>query len=148
MADLNTGVRFVKGIGEQRAKALEKLGIHTLRDLISWFPRRYEDRSETRRVADLIPGETACVAAMVAAVRHTEAALGSGRKAVSPSEAKNKPIARKSIVAARAIAAGEVFTEQNLTTKRPGSGVSPMRWHEVLGQTARRAFAEDEPIEL
>ena len=67
MADLNTGVRFVKGVGEQRAKALEKLGIHTLRDLISWFPRRYEDRTETRRIADLIPGETACVAAMVAA---------------------------------------------------------------------------------
>ena len=67
MADLKTDVRFVKGIGEQRAKALGKLGIHTLRDLISWFPRRYEDRRETRRIADLIPGETACTAAMVAA---------------------------------------------------------------------------------
>ena len=67
MADLKTDVRYIKGIGEQRAKALEKLGVRTLRDLISWFPRRYEDRRETRRVADLIPGETACVAAMVAA---------------------------------------------------------------------------------
>ena len=67
MADLKTDVRYIKGIGEQRAKALGKLGIHTLRDLISWFPRRYEDRTETRRVADLVPGETACVAAMVAA---------------------------------------------------------------------------------
>ena len=67
MADLKTDVRYVKGIGEQRAKALAKLGIHTLRDLISWFPRRYEDRTETRRIADLIPGETACAAAMVAA---------------------------------------------------------------------------------
>ena len=66
MADLKTDVRYIKGIGEQRAKALGKLGIHTLRDLISWFPRRYEDRTETRRVADLIPGETACAAAMVA----------------------------------------------------------------------------------
>ena len=67
MADLGTDVRFIKGIGEQRAKALSKLGITTLRDLISWFPRRYEDRRETRRIADLVPGETACVAAMIAA---------------------------------------------------------------------------------
>lgn len=66
MADLKTDVRYIKGIGEQRAKALGKLGIRTLRDLISWFPRRYEDRTEARRVADLVPGETACVAAMVA----------------------------------------------------------------------------------
>ena len=95
--------------------------------------------------ASLCPDE---LAAMVAAVRNTEAALGSGQKAVSQSEAKNKPIARKSIVAARAIPAGERFTEENLTTKRPGDGISPMRWHEVLGQTARRDFAEDEPIEL
>ena len=86
--------------------------------------------------------------AMVDAVRHVEAALGDGRKHVTASEAPNKPIARKSIVAARAIAKGEVFTADNLTTKRPGDGVSPMRWHEVLGQTARRDFAEDEKIEL
>lgn len=66
MADLNTDVRTIKGIGEQRAKALDKLGIRTLRDLISWFPRRYEDRTQTRRIADLVPGETACVAAMIA----------------------------------------------------------------------------------
>ena len=78
MADLKTGVRYIKGIGEQRAKALEKLGIRTLRDLISWFPRRYEDRTETRRVADLVPGETACVLAMVAsepAVSHVRKGL-------------------------------------------------------------------------
>ena len=67
MADLKTDARYVKGIGEQRAKALAKLGIHTLRDLISWFPRRYEDRTETRTIAELIPGETACVSAMIAA---------------------------------------------------------------------------------
>ena len=67
MADLKTDVRIVKGIGEQRAKALEKLGIHTLQDLISWFPRRYEDRTEIRRISELTPGETACVAAMIAA---------------------------------------------------------------------------------
>ena len=67
MADLKTDVRYIKGIGEQRAKALGKLGIHTLRDLTGWFPRRYEDRTETRRIAELVPGESACVAAMVAA---------------------------------------------------------------------------------
>jgi len=66
MADLTTNVRYIKGIGEQRAKSLEKLGIATLRDLISWFPRKYDDRREARRIADLIPGETACVVAMIA----------------------------------------------------------------------------------
>ena len=95
--------------------------------------------------ASLDPAE---LTAMIAAVRHTEAALGSGRKAVSPSEAKNKSVARKSIVAARPIQKGETFTAENLTTKRPGTGVSPMRWHEVLGLCAKRDFAEDEPIEL
>ena len=86
--------------------------------------------------------------AMVDAVRHVEAALGDGRKHVTASEAPNKPVARKSIVAAKPIRAGEVFTADNLTTKRPGDGVSPMRWYEVLGQTAKRDFAEDEKIEL
>jgi len=66
MADLTADVRFIKGIGEQRAKALNKLGITTLRDLISWFPRKYDDRRQAKRIADLTPGETACVAAMVA----------------------------------------------------------------------------------
>ena len=86
--------------------------------------------------------------AMVQAVRNTEAALGSGKKRVTDSEAPNKAIARKSIVAARPIRAGEAFTAENLTTKRPGDGVSPMRWYEVLGRTAKRDFAEDEKIEL
>ena len=66
MADLNTDVRYIKGIGEQRAKALGKLGIATLRDLISYFPRAYDDRTQLRRIADLVPGEAAGVAAMVA----------------------------------------------------------------------------------
>lgn len=95
--------------------------------------------------ASLDPAE---LAAMVQAVRNTEAALGSGKKQVSNSEAGNKPIARKSIVAAKEIKAGEVFTAENLTTKRPGDGISPMRWYEVLGKTAKRDFAEDEKIEL
>ena len=95
--------------------------------------------------ASLEPDE---LAAMVRAVRNVEKALGDGKKHVSPSEAKNKAIARKSIVAAKPIQKGEVFTEENITTKRPGDGVSPMRWHEVLGKTAKRDFAEDEKIEL
>lgn len=66
MADLSTNVRTIKGIGEQRAKALGKLGIITLRDLISWFPRKYDDRTQVRRITDLVPGEAACVAAMIA----------------------------------------------------------------------------------
>ena len=66
MADLSTDVRYIKGIGEQRAKALNKLGICTLRDLIAWFPRKYDDRRQAKRIADLVPGESACVAAMIA----------------------------------------------------------------------------------
>ena len=66
MADLTTDVRYIKGIGEQRAKSLNKLGIANLRDLISWFPRKYDDRRQTRRIADLVPGEMACVSAMIA----------------------------------------------------------------------------------
>lgn len=85
---------------------------------------------------------------MIRAVRNIEAAMGSGIKAVSSSEAKNKPIARKSIVAARAIHAGEIFTEDNLTTKRPGNGIDPMRWNEVLGTAAIRDFEPDELIEV
>ena len=86
--------------------------------------------------------------AMVDAVRHTEAALGDGKKHVTSSEAPNKAVARKSIVAARPIKAGEEFTADNLTTKRPGDGISPMRWYQVLGQRAKRDFEEDEKIEL
>lgn len=86
--------------------------------------------------------------AMVQAVRNTEAALGLGKKTVTPSEAKNKPIARKSIVAARPIRKGEVFTAENLTTKRPGDGISPMKWYSIIGTKAKRDFAEDEKIEL
>jgi len=67
MSDLSRDVRYIKGIGEQRAKALAKLDIYTLRDLLTWFPRKYDDRREAKRIADLQPGETACVEAMVAA---------------------------------------------------------------------------------
>ena len=88
------------------------------------------------------------LAAMVSAIRNIEQALGSGEKTVSPSERKNIAVARKSIVAKRAIKAGERLTEENLTVKRPGSGVSPMRWRDVLGTAAIRDFEEDEMIEV
>ncbi len=86
--------------------------------------------------------------AMVDAIRNIEQALGDGQKHVSASEEKNIAIARKSIVAAKEIKRGELLTEENLTTKRPGSGISPMRWEEVIGTKAIRDFAEDELIEI
>ena len=95
--------------------------------------------------ASLEPDE---LRAMVKAIRNIELALGDGIKRCSSSELKNRPIGRKSIVAARPIEAGETFSTDNLTVKRPGTGVSPMRWDEVLGRKAAREFAADELIEL
>lgn len=86
--------------------------------------------------------------AMVQGIRNIENALGDGIKRPSPSELKNKPIARKSLVAARPIKAGELFSEDNLMAKRPGTGISPMRWDEVIGCAAPRDFSEDELIKL
>jgi len=85
---------------------------------------------------------------MVDCIRNIEAALGDGLKKPAKSEIKNKVAARKSIVAARDIKKGEVFTADNLTTKRPGDGISPMRWNEVIGRCADRDFCEDEKIVL
>jgi len=87
-------------------------------------------------------------AAMVAAIRNVERALGDGVKRPSASESTNRPVVRKSLVAARAIAKGQPFTRENLTVKRPGTGLSPMRMDEVLGCMAPRDFAQDELIEL
>lgn len=67
MADLGTNVRYIKGIGEARAAALEKLGITTLGDLIAYFPRGYEDRTQVRPIRELTAGESVCVRGMVAA---------------------------------------------------------------------------------
>ena len=85
---------------------------------------------------------------MVVAIRNIEQAIGNGLKEPSSSEMANKGVARKSIVASRNIKQGEVFSEENLTTKRPGTGISPMKWYEVIGQVAPRDFSEDEIIEL
>ena len=96
--------------------------------------------------ASLEPDE---LKAMVSAIRNIEKAVGgSGIKEVSASEAKNKPIARKSIVASKFIRKGDLLTEENITVKRPGIGISPMQWDEVIGKTAEKDFEEDDLIEL
>jgi N,N'-diacetyllegionaminate synthase len=94
--------------------------------------------------ASLEPAE---LRALVSSIRNIEIALGDGIKRPTPSEARNKQVARKSLVASRAIKAGELFTAENLTTKRPGTGISPMLWDEFLGKRALREFAEDDLIE-
>jgi N-acetylneuraminate synthase len=86
--------------------------------------------------------------AMVDGIRNIERALGDGIKRPSSSEQKNRPIARKSIVARHAIKAGELFSADNLTTKRPGTGISPMLWDDLIGKPARRDYATDDIIEL
>lgn len=86
--------------------------------------------------------------AMVSAIRNIEQALGDGVKRPSASETGNIAIVRKSIVASRSIAAGELFTDENLTVKRPGNGLSPMSWDQVVGKKAPRAFAPDDVIFL
>ena len=86
--------------------------------------------------------------AMVTAIRHVEEALGDGDKQVTDSERPNIEIARKSIVATRHIRKGEILSEDNIYVKRPGNGVSPMRWDEAIGSRAIRDFGPDELIEL
>lgn len=86
--------------------------------------------------------------AMVSAIRNIEIALGDGVKRLTPSEALNKPVVRKSLVASKAIKVGDVFSAENITTKRPGTGISPMNWDAVMGRKAIRGFSVDELIEL
>lgn len=85
---------------------------------------------------------------MVSAIRNIEKAVGNGEKIPTDSEKANLAVARKSIIAAKGIKAGEIFTEENLTTKRPGTGINPMGWEEILGKRAVRDFEEDEMIEV
>lgn len=85
---------------------------------------------------------------MVTAIRNIEKCLGDGVKRVSVSEKENIKAARKSVVALKDIECGEVFSENNLTVKRPGTGISPMCWENIMGTTAKRDFMEDELIEL
>lgn len=95
--------------------------------------------------ASLEPDE---LKAMVSSIRNIEQALGTGHKEISASERKNIEIARKSIVAACPIKQGEMLTEENLTVKRPGNGISPMKWNEVIGTIALKDFEEEEMIVL
>lgn len=85
---------------------------------------------------------------MVLAIRHVEAGLGDGIKRRTASEIKNLSVVRKSIVAKRNIARGEKLTKENITVKRPGNGISPMKWNEIIGTFANRDFIEDELIEI
>ncbi|MFZ4441632.1 MAG: N-acetylneuraminate synthase family protein, partial [Syntrophales bacterium] len=94
--------------------------------------------------ASLEPDE---LKAMVEVIRNIEKALGSGIKCPSPSEEKNKPIARKSLVATKPIKTGELFCADNITAKRPGTGISPMRWDEIIGRKALKPYRKDELIE-
>lgn len=94
--------------------------------------------------ASLEPDE---LIAMVKAIRNIEKALGNGIKKPSPSELKNMSIARKSIVAAKTIQKGDILDENNLAIKRPGNGINPMRWDDVIGTTALKDYTENEPIE-
>ncbi len=94
--------------------------------------------------ASLEPRE---LAAMITGIRHIEKALGNGIKKPSPSEIKNKPIARKSIVAACPIKRGELLTEANMTVKRAGTGICPMRWDDLIGRRATRNYRKDDLLE-
>ncbi len=95
-------------------------------------------------IASLEPLE---LKAMVKAIRNVETIIaGSGIKETTPSEQKNIAIARKSIVAKNDIVAGEIFTEKNITVKRPGTGISPMQWHSIIGKVAKKDFATEEQI--
>lgn len=84
---------------------------------------------------------------LVKSIRNVEIGLGKNVKAMTASESKNREIARKSIVAKTEIKKGEMFTAENLTVKRPGSGISPMEWYDVLGKIAQRDYLPDQLIE-
>ncbi len=96
-------------------------------------------------VASLEPWE---LKSMVDSIRNIEEAMGTSVKKISASEEKNIAVARKSIVASRPIKTGDLFTEENLTVKRPGNGISPMKWDEIVGLVAKHDFEEDELIEI
>jgi N,N'-diacetyllegionaminate synthase len=84
--------------------------------------------------------------AMVGAIRNIEKALGSSEKKPSPSETVNIEVARKSIVASQSIKRGDKLSSKNITTKRPGSGISPMKWDEIIGTPAKKDYRMDDPI--
>lgn len=95
-------------------------------------------------IASLEPDE---LKAMVSAIKNVKSAMGDGIKKLSNSEAKNKPIARKSIVAKTIINSGEIFSEKNITVKRPGTGISPLEWDKIIGTKADKFYNEDDLLE-
>ena len=84
---------------------------------------------------------------MISMIRNIEIAMGEGEKRAMPSELENREIVRKSIVAKQRIYKGDLFTLENLTTKRPGTGISPMRWNDLIGNQATRSYSIDELID-
>ena len=128
-------------VGNETAIAAVALGAKIIEKHITLSKRL----SGPDHKASLEPDE---LKAMVQAIRNIEKALGDGIKRPSPSELKNKPVVRKSLVAATAIQAGEKFSTTNMTVKRPGTGISPMCWDDVLGRTSNRDFEPEELIEL
>lgn len=97
------------------------------------------------QVSSLEPNE---LKSMISSIRNIEIAMGSEIKHITDSEAKNKDVARKSIVASKDIIIGEVFSEENITVKRPGYGISPMNWESVIGKKAKKSFKIDDLIEI
>lgn len=130
-SDHSTGIALALAAAARGAAVLEK---HFTLD---------RTRPGPDHAASLEPAE---LTAMVAAIRDIEAALGDGRKTPRPSERRNLAVARKSVVAARPIAAGETLSPENLAIKRPGDGMSPMRFWDLLGRPAPRAYAEEDAI--
>ena len=120
-----------------------------------WFKKKYDDLKKkyddidkdvkrAEEVRDLLTSNSE-----MTAIRNIELAIsGDGVKNPSNSELKNLNIARKSIVAKRAIKKGEAFTIENITTKRPANGISAMKWNEVMGKTAKKDYHTDELIEI
>jgi sialic acid synthase SpsE len=131
-SDHTPGIAVAIAAAARGATVIEK---HFTLDRDAWGPDH---------TASLQPIE---LAAMVAGIRQIELAQGDGIKVACKSERANVSVIRKAIVAARPIAVGEKLSAENLTVKRAGSGITPMRWWEVIGTTARRAYAPDEAIE-
>ena len=129
---------------------MEILEITDLKDMLKKTEKLYENRpaykirENTQKYKIITHKE---LREMVKTIRNIEKALGNGVKTLSESEKYNLPIARKSIVAACAIKKGDFYTEQNITTKRPGNGISPVKWEQVIGKIANRDYKEDEMIE-
>ena len=120
MATLNTDIRFIKGVGEARAKTLARLGITDLRSLLSYFPRAYEDRRTYKKIADLVPGEMSCVCAVVAG----EAKLSSTTRSLTRSSPLRTRESFASPATTRPVRASSPIST-NLTSKTHSTPVTP-----------------------